>query len=1214
MGEKKWTPQQRSAIGASGGTVLVSAAAGSGKTAVLVQRVIERLTSNDPKIFCDADRLLIVTFTRAAASEMKERIITELQKKLEDDPWDTRMRRQMILIKKAQICTIDSFCSKLVRDNFFKLDIAPDFRIADESELKILRDECINDVLERNYSEGDDDFFELVEQLIGDKNDNELPELIKNLDFYIGAFPFPEEMMRALENIYSSDEPADTIWGKAVLEYVDNAVEYGMQCNEIACDIASSDEKLTEKYLPSFERDCEILEGIKKAAAKKDWNDLFKKSSDAVITPLGRTTKLPYEAEIAKAARSVVDQVMSGIRSCVISDLSEFAKEISFTGRMVKKLMSLLREYYSAMAEAKAKRRILDFTDLEHLAVKLLVQRKKDLHDNSVEISSFSDFLESYCKTDTALSLTEQYDEIMLDEYQDTNAVQSLIFSAVAKNPESTDKRALTDGVNMFMVGDMKQSIYRFRKAVPELFMDKFSRYTPYDADGTEYPALITLGANFRSRSEVTGVINFIFRQIMSPEVGGVKYDEFQELAAFASYPESDEMTAELHFLSRPRGYSLSGADFEAEYIASLISKMISDGFRVTDKATGELRPARYGDFCILRRGISTNGRSYADALEKKGIPSWISSEGGLLDTDESNVIMSFLRVISNPLLDIPLMCVMMSPIYGFSPDEMVEIRLKERSAPLYGAVMSMAKDGNTKCAQFLDSMDKFRLLAATQSADRLIEELCYSTGYLAAVGAMTNGELRKSNIRLLCEFAAKCESSGSFGIGSFVSTVDRMIEQGEDLPGAVSVTESSDVVRIMTIHKSKGLEFPVCIISGLGTQFQKDGEAGGVITHNDLGIGMKIKEDGAWYETQIRRAIIERSHAESLSEEMRILYVALTRAKEKLIMVATPRSVKSCVNDAAIAVYNSAKDGQIPPFAIFQSNSFAAWLAMAAIRHPDCGCLREISDICIEPVSSDGCKLKAIIYEGEDISGEEASPNDDNNESVDICDSVPDMALVEAIKQRLEFKYPYENLSGIPTKVTASELTKQEHSGESINLIRPSFMMSGGLTPTERGKALHKYMEFANFRAAAESPGQELKRLQKYGFLTETEATAVDTAKISAFFEQLGPMLNGADEILREREFSVILDREHTAYVTNSDIGDEAIVLEGECDCVLVYSDGAVILDYKTDRIADPDKLVEHYATQLRLYRYAMEQQLEKPVKGIYLYSFYLDRLIEVK
>ena len=1212
MGERNWTQQQRSAIDAQGGSLLVSAAAGSGKTAVLVQRVIERLTTDDPEKYCDADRLLIVTFTRAAASEMKERIVAELQRKLNENPWDTRMRRQMILLKKARICTIDSFCSQLVRDHFYKLDIAPDFRIADDSELKILREECIDDVLEHNYADGDDDFFELVEQLIGDKNDNELSELLKNLDFYISSFPFPEDMMNLLENAYSSEILADTVWADAVFEYVKKASEYGLACNAISREMAESSEKLIEKYLPSFERDREILDSIFHAADSRDWNELYQCASAASVTPLGRTTKLPYEAEIAKAARSVTEQTMNEIRACVVSDYNEFVKEISFTGRMVRKLMQLLREYYAAMAEAKARRRILDFVDLEHMAVNLLVQRKKDLHNDSA-FSSFVNYQEAYCKTETAIALAEQYDEIMLDEYQDTNAVQSLIFSAVAKNGASYDKDSLTDGVNMFMVGDMKQSIYRFRKAVPELFMEKFNRYTPYTPQDTKYPALITLGANFRSRSEVTEAINFIFRQIMSPQMGGVFYDASQALVARAVYPESEEMAAELHFLSRPRGSALNGSDYEAQYIASLIAKMISDGFKVTDKATGRLRPARCSDFCILRRSMSGNGRSYADALETKGIPAWISTDGGLLDTDESNVILSFIRVINNPLLDIPLMCVMMSPIFGFTPDEMAAIRCKERSASLYGAVLAMAKDGDAKCSSFLEYLDKCRLLAATQPTDKLMEEICYSTGYLAAVGAMPNGDIRTANLRLLCEFAARCEGSGSFGIGAFISTVDRMLQQGEDLPGAVSVTENSDVVRIMTIHKSKGLEFPICIIAGLGTQFKKDGDAGGVITHNDLGIGMKIKEDGVWYETQIRRAIIERSHAESLSEEMRILYVALTRAREKLIMVATPRSVRSCVNDAAIAVYNADENGQIMPFALKQCGSFAAWLAMAAIRHPDCGNLRDISDICVDTINAPDCRLKTVIFDG-DISSENDLPaNGDDDETNRNDESGPDEAMIAAIEERLNYRYPYGNLDGVPTKVTASELTKRENSGESINLVRPSFMMSGGLTPTERGKALHKFMEFANFRTAAQSPEDELKRLQRHGFLTETEANAVDTDKVALFFEQMQPMLSGADEILREREFSVILDSEHIKLVTQSDIGDEPIVLEGECDCVLVYDDGSVILDYKTDRINDPQKLVEHYGTQLRLYRYAMERVLDRPVKGIYLYSFYLDKLIEV-
>ena len=1211
MSERNWTPQQRSAISASGGTILVSAAAGSGKTAVLVQRVIEKLTSDDPRIHSDADRLLIVTFTRAAAAEMKERISAELQKKLERDPWDAGLRRQALLLKKAQICTIDSFCSRLVRDHFYQLGIAPDFRIADESELKIISDECVNDVLERHYAEGNEDFFELVEQLIGYRSDNELTELIRQLDFYISSFPFPEDMMTALENAYQTDSPSGTVWGDAVFDYVRKAAEYALSCNAIACDVSSSDEKLSEKYLPSFECDREKLECIRDAASDRDWDSLYKASSEAALTPLGRAAKLPPEAEIAKAARAVAGEMMEDIHSCVVSDSRQFDKEIRFTGKMVRTLIGLLRDYYAEMAEAKARRKMVDFVDLEHMTVNLLVESKSDLHDEP-SLGSSTDYAARYQKTDTAVALTEQFDEIMLDEYQDTNAIQSLIFAAVARNPASAGPRDLTDGVNMFMVGDMKQSIYRFRKAVPELFMEKFSRYAPFLPEMPAFPALITLGANFRSRSEVTGAINFIFRRIMSKEMGGVDYDESQALAARAVYPASDEMAAELHFLSRPRGYELTGAEMEAEYIATLINRMIAEGFQVTDKATGKLRPAVYGDFCILRRSMSGSGSSYADALELKGIPSYVSNDGGLLETDESNVILSFLRVLNNPLLDIPLMCVMMSPIFGFTPDEMARIRLKERSAPLYGAVMSMAKDGDAKSSAFLATMEQYRLLAATRPADVLIGDIIYSTGYFAAAGAMPNGDIRKANLRLLVEFAAKCEHSGSFGTGAFISTVDRMMAQGEDLPGAISVTEYSDVVRIMTIHKSKGLEFPVCIVAGLGTQFKKDGDASGVMTHNDLGIGMKMKEDGAWYETQIRRAIAERSRDEALSEEMRILYVALTRAKEKLIMVASPLSLRSCVNDAAIAVYNAGGSG-VSSVALSHCHSFAAWLAIAAIQHPDGGCLRDMADICVDVRLDADCRLRTYIYEPETQSAPEApgeEPSTDNSGEV----PPPDEELVVAIEERLQFVYPYDYLNGIPTKVTASELTRKEHSGSSISLTRPSFMMSGGLTPTERGQALHKFMEFANFRAATESLESELKRLVRYGFLTETEASAVDLCKIASFFEQMKPMLSTAKEILREREFSVLLDSEHLSVVTEGDTGGEPVVLEGECDCVLVNDEGAVILDYKTDRIGDPAKLAEHYGTQLRLYRYAMEKVLNLPVSGIYLYSFYLDRLIEVR
>lgn len=1218
MGVRSWTPEQQSAIDAHGGTLLVSAAAGSGKTAVLVQRVIEKLTTDDPAVHCDADRLLIVTFTRAAAAEMKERIAAALQALLAENPWDTRLRRQMLLLKKAQISTIHSFCSQLIRDHFYRLGISPDFRIADTAELKVLQEECVNEVLEKRYAQGDDGFFELVEQLIGDKNDSELSELLKALSDDVSAFPFPEDFLTWLENVYDADRPERTLWAQAVFEDVGRALDYAQSCNRLAREIAACDEKLSEKYLPAFEQDAVTLKAISSAIQSGDWEVLYRAVSAADVAPLGRVAKLPPEAALAKAARAEVKDVMEDIRASVTADAALFSREIAFTGRMVRQLTGLLRDYAITIASLKERRRVLDFGDLEHLAVRLLLERKPDVPADGMGRTDWRFAGGLYRKTDVALAVTQQYDEIMLDEYQDTNAVQSLIFAAIARNPEGSDPRELTDGTDLFMVGDMKQSIYRFRKAVPTLFLEKFKRYTPYKADHPQYPALIMLGANFRSRREVTDCVNYFFRGLMSEEMGGVAYDDSQALAARAIYPDAPNRTAELHFVIRPEGCEQSSAAYEADYLARLIGQMVGEGFAVTDKATGELRPARYSDFCILRRSMSGAGSDYVNALEAQGIPAWASTDGGLLDTDEANVLLSFLRVLNNPLLDIPLLCVMLSPIYGFTPDEMAVIRVGEKGAPLYGAVMTAAKAGDVKCAAFLESMEKFRLMAATMATHRLMEEIAYDTGYLAAIQSQPNGAMRLASLRLLWEFAASCEGSGTFGAGAFIATVDRMLAQGEDLPGASSVTENADVVRVMTIHKSKGLEFPICIVAGLGSAFQKDTDVSGVMLHSDLGLGMKMKEDGVYYDTQLRRAMIDRAALESLSEEMRVLYVALTRAREKLIMVATPRSFKKCLESGALA---ASREGDIHPYALVRSGSFAAWLMTAALRHPDGGELRDRLDMSI-PIMEDGSRLRIVIQdvnsEDDELANEELEvlseekPEPSPAEETSVQDA--DRDLTAAIEERLNYRYPYESLEEIPGKVTASELTKREHSGTSIDLLRPSFLMTGGLTPTERGRALHKYMEFANFQAAAEAPEVELQRLTERGFLTQTEAAAVDLERVRTFFSQMSPMLTEARKILREREFSVLLDPAHLSYVTDIDVGDEPVVLEGECDCVLQYDDGTVIIDYKTDRIRDPDTLAAHYATQLRLYRYAMEQIFGVPVKGLYLYSFYTDRLIEIE
>ncbi|MCI8497244.1 MAG: helicase-exonuclease AddAB subunit AddA, partial [Clostridiales bacterium] len=1019
MAGPKWTKDQEHAITARGGTLLVSAAAGSGKTAVLVQRVIERLT--DPEHPVDADRLLIVTFTRAAAAEMKERITARLAELAAENPRDSRIQRQQMLLSRAHISTIHRFCMDLAKEHFFSLGISPDFRIADESELAVMQSEAMETVLETLYARGEEPFLQLTSLIGGGKNDIRLANTILTLYTFVRSHPFPQRWMEERLRLYDPELPVtQSEWGKTVLRYTADAADYCAGRLKNAVKLAGQDEKVAAAYTDALTSGLERMHLIEQLA--RDGSD-FDRLGYEVRTfgfdkfkPV-RGCESPEVKDQVAAARDEVKKTAERLARLFSDREEEVRSDLQVLGGLVRTLFEAVRLFSKELDRVKQKKSAVDFSDLEQFAVRLLVKDGEAGPE----------------RTDAAREIAGRFDEVLVDEYQDTNEAQDMIFRAVSQDEQ-----------NLFMVGDVKQSIYRFRQAMPEIFLAKKLSFAEFD--GKRYPACITLGKNFRSRDGVTGAVNFVFSQLMSRELGELDYTGDERLIAGASYPQSGEPCAALHVLDLSDPSMADRRDeIEARHIARYISGLVSRGALITDHGTQ--RPVRWRDFCILLRNPGGHAQNYVTALSEMGIPAWADVKGGFFGTVEVSWMLSFLRVIDNPVQDVPLCSVLMSPLFGFTPDDMAAVRLTQKGVPLYTALVKKAEAGDEKCAAFLETVGRFRSLAAVLPADRLIGRIYEETGCLAMVQTMEGGELRRENLRLLLEYARKYESAGHKGLSGFIRFIDRLQEKKSDLTPASALTESADVVRVMSIHRSKGLEFPVCILAGLGQKFNKSDLYTPLLLHPQLGAGMmRLGEEGQRFTTLPREAIALELERGTLSEEMRVLYVAMTRAKEKLVMVMGLKNPEKVLTGLAGGL---AADENPGAFTLRRASGFSDWLLTCALRHPDGGPLRELAG---------AAQLQTLPCDGAwEVCVHKPGAEEENCEKEALQSAPADEAFLRVMKERLNWRYPHEDVHGIPAKVTVTELLRLKEQDEiPQELPRPAFLDGQGMTAAQRGTALH--------------------------------------------------------------------------------------------------------------------------------------------------------------
>lgn len=1176
MSDRKWTDSQQDAISARDGTLLVSAAAGSGKTAVLVQRVIERIT--DPNHPVDADRLLVVTFTKAAAAEMAARISVQISRLLEADPFNVRLQRQQILLTRAHISTIHSFCSEIVRENFYKLGISPEFRILEDSEMNLLRSDAADAVLEEFYAREDPVFRELVEAFSSGRNDDRLIQTIDRLYDFVRSHPFPKRWLAEKAAMYSSGLPASqTVWGQTILGFAADAVDYCISLTENALRLMQEDEAIAKAYSDGFSSDLAGLSSLREAIGLKDWNQIsFQANSFAFqrLKPLRGYDADPLKNKIS-ASRKEVQTTVKKLAELFTADETQCGEDIARLAPLVSKLFEVTTRFGETLDELKAERRAADFGDLEHWALKLLV----------------TDTENGFVRTPEAQELSAQFDEIMVDEYQDTNEAQDMIFRAVSRNES-----------NLFLVGDVKQSIYRFRQAMPQIFLRRREQYPDYDRARNEYPACVVLDRNFRSCSGVTDAVNFVFRQLMSRQTGELDYTKAEELVAGATYPPCDEPATQLNIID------LSSADTdetavsaESRRIAELLYEMIAKGTTVTENGTQ--RPMVYRDVCILLRSANQYAHDYVRELTALGIPAWADTAGGFFAAYEVQTAISLLRVVDNPMQDIPLLSVLMSPLYGFTPDDMAEIRIPNRAGSLYLALTSAAKKGHPRAAEVLKQLEQYRTLAATAPSDRLIQLVYEKSGFLNLVQAMQNGELRLANLRLLLEYAKKYEAGGNGGLSGFIRFIDRLQKNDADLAAASTISEAANVVRIMSIHRSKGLEFPVCILAGCSRRFNS--ERADVLLHPELGLGVKLRDMTtlARYNTMPREAVSLELDRGEMSEELRVLYVAMTRAKEKLILIT---AVKDAAKTLGKLASRLTEEPRIQPYVVRSASSISDWLLLCALRHPSGERLRELAG------ALPGVSVPAeepwtinIVYPPHAQDGEQ--------EEHTVTPALPNEALKAELERKIDFVYPYEALHGVQAKVAASDLAAQEFSARYAATSRPAFLSRKGLTPAERGTALHLFMQFADYSKAALDPAAERDRLVEQKFMTAEQGDAVELDKIRAFFQSsVARRILASPHVMREYRFTVEIPAGTVKPELSGEMASVPVVLQGAVDCAFEEDGRLVIVDYKTDQTKDPNELWNRYRAQLALYRQALEQCTGKTVASCLLYSFSLNQEIE--
>ena len=1247
----QWTKEQQEVIRLRDRNILVSAAAGSGKTAVLVERILSKITDKTYPV--DIDRLLIMTFTRAAAGEMKERISAAIEKALGEDPDNEHLQRQTTLLHTAQITTIDGFCAYIIRNYFHLIGLDPGYRTADEGELKLLRGDVVKALLEEHYAQKDEKFQKFVECFATGKSDENLGDLIQKLYEMAMSNPFPEEwLQKCLEDyrIESLEDLRETEWMKMLWDAVgDELQEAELLIREARNVCAEADGPFL--YEDALNSDLIFVRDLQELAEKRDYNRIVKVLMKPTFARLS-TKKAPDVDEQKKQRVKDLRDEEKGIlkelgQRYFRSSEEEILEMIRYVREPIEMLIELTVQFMKQFGAAKREKNILDFTDMEHFALQILMTKEgEEIH-----------------MSQAARELSAKYDEVLVDEYQDSNFVQELLTTAVSG--------WINQKKNIFMVGDVKQSIYRFRLARPELFMEKYKSYSTEEAEEQR----IDLHKNFRSRTQVLESVNFIFRQIMGEDLGGVAYDKDAALYPGASFPEgeSEEFVKTEVLLIEKDGEELddvqesvdAGAqgsqtelenqnsqELEALAIAQRIQEIVGKE-RIVDKETREYRPVEYGDIVILLRTAYGWAETFREVLASQGIPVYCTSRTGYFSALEIVTVLNYLKVCDNPLQDIPLMGVLRSPIVGCTSQELAELRIQYPKGLLYESVtayvgensktdFSNEKDSlKVKLTDFLQLLEKVRNMAAYTPVHELILCVLKETGYGNYARALPGGEQRFANLTMLVEKAMDYEKTSYRGLFNFVRYIEQLQAYEVDY-GEVNLTGAGNTaVEIMTIHKSKGLEFPVVFVAGMGKQFNFQDMNAGLLLHPELGIGADaVIPEKRVIASSLNKQIIRRQLLkESLGEELRVLYVAMTRAKEKLILTGTVGKLEKQM--VSLSRFLDEEEELLPLGTRMKAKNYWAFVLPALVRHRAVGKLLgeygilmkkqkgiydDVSDFVIKKVTVRQMTEKAVILQAGNQMQEEYLKNWD-------ADQVYDKEVRDEIEKRFSFVYPYKYLEDIPVKVSVSDLKKRswhdeseleenisvsaEQQAEEQEAPVPAFMAEKQeeYKGAARGTAYHRVMECLDY-AEVDSEEQlkvQLKRILESQKMTEQEAECVRIRDIKRFVDSgLGQrMKKAATERKLYREQPFVIQR--SASLLDDSWKDETILVQGIIDAYFIEDGEIVLVDYKTDRVrkGQEQKLVDLYHVQLEDYAQALERMTGMKVKEKIIYSFTLQKAI---
>lgn len=1176
MSTLRLTKPQTQAVTAPRGNLLVAAAAGSGKTAVLSQRVLRHLTE-EPMI--PANRLLIVTFTVAASVEMRTRIEARLSEKLEADPQNPLLLRQQLLLSQAQISTIHSFCAALIRDQFQQLGIPRDHHVGEEAEIKTLEEEVLAAYLEERYASGEEGFLALSRRFTK-KNDLALERLLLDTYHFVRGLPFPKNRLREFLKPYETDTPfGQTRYGALLREELLPRLRQAKSLLQIAETRALTDGKIAKAYGGALHEDLLFASLLLEAVEAGEWDracGIAQKHTKPRLSPVRGYDPASF-LEGIKELRAEAYGILEDLKTRLFSipeaaDLEDRKAQLPLLQTLAAETSSFL----DRMRAEKNARSLLDFNDLEQLSLELLV------HETET----------GYEKTAIAREMAGRYDEIMVDECQDINRLQNLLFWAVSKGPDHASKTHLVSE-NLFMVGDLKQSIYRFRGSAPELFAARrreFPLYTDPGVPGGE--AQIALSHNFRSRVEVADAVNDLFSRLFSQNLGGLDYGEGEALVPAAAYLPHPNATAELHLLEQEEEL---GDRTEPVYVAKLIRRMVEEGFPV--EGHGVLRPCRWRDFCILLRAKKGKTERYLEALRQEKINCYAESTTGYFDSEEISLLLNLLRVLDNPLLDIPLFSVLISPLFGFTPDDLVRVRLAAPGEALYFGVVALAKE-DARFSSFLDQLSQLRQQASVRSVEETIRLIFESTAFLSLMGAMVSGEQRRANLLLLLQYAKNYDTIGGQHLEGFLRYVDRAIARGEDFSAANVVSEQADVVRVMSIHGSKGLEFPVVIVADLAKTFNQMDLNASVLFHGEEGIALKMRrpERLQHYSTLPQETLRLLQKRELFSEELRILYVAMTRAKEKLLLVGTAKKMgdfsKDLVPRAALA-----RETGWESFLLGQ-NSYLKWICAALA---DTRAYREA--VQSELLGGREAPFRVLLPQ----SAEEP----DAAEPARFFTAQPQAGLRRTLERQLSFRYENSPLTTLPAKLSVTQLTKSDREAHYEALPKLELRASHTYTGAERGTILHHFMQYADFtRALADLEG-EITRLVDHHLLSPEESKVLNRRKIRAFLDSdLFARMRQAAAI--HREFAFFQELDVTVLDPTLSPGPK-ILVQGIADMILEESDRLVLVDYKTDWVETPGELLARYSGQIALYRRALAAYFQKPVAEAYLYSLHLEQAIPV-